>query len=225
MTTYTLIHGAGDAWYWHLLVPELRARGHEVVAPELPSDDAAGLAGYTDTVVSAIGGRDDVIVVAQSLGGFTGPLVCDRVPARLLVLVAAMVPSPGETAGDWWGNTGSEQARQQNEEREGRSGEFDLVTSFFHDVPEDVVAEAMSREQRSESEAAWTDPWPLDAWPDVPTRFLLCRDDRFFPAPFMRRVVRDRLGITPEEMDSGHLPALSRPKELADRLEAYRTEL
>jgi pimeloyl-ACP methyl ester carboxylesterase len=226
MASYALIHGAGDASYWDLVIPELRARGHEVVAPELPSDDEAGLAGYTDTVVSAVGDRDDVIVVAQSLGGFTGPLVCDRIPARLLVLIAAMVPKPGESAGDWWGNTGSEEARLENERREGRSGEFDLVTCFFHDVPEDVVAQAMSRgEQRAESAAAWTDPWPLDAWPDVPTRFLLCRNDRLFPASFMRRVVRDRLGIVPDEIDSGHLPALSRPKELVDRLEAYRAEL
>ena len=39
----------------------------------------------------------------------------------------------------------------------------------------------------------------------------------------MRRVVSERLGITPDEMSSGHLPALAHPKELADRLEAYRT--
>ncbi|MDN3353495.1 alpha/beta hydrolase [Actinomadura sp. DC4] len=225
MATYALIHGAGDASYWDLLVPELRARGHEVVAPQLPSDDEAGLAGYTDTVVSAIGDRDDVTVVAQSLGGFTGPLVCDRLPVRLLVLVAAMVPSPGESAGEWWENTGSEPARRENEIREGRPPEFDLMTAFFHDVPEDVVAEAATSEQRRESEAMWTDPWPLKEWPDVPTRFLLCRNDRFFPASFMRRVVRERLGITPDEFDSGHLPALSRPKELAGRLESYRAEL
>ncbi len=55
------------------------------------------------------------------------------------------------------------------------------------------------------------------------TRCLLCRDDRFFPAAFMRRVVGERLGIVADEMDGGHLPALSRPKELAERLEAYRT--
>ena len=57
----------------------------------------------------------------------------------------------------------------------------------------------------------------------MPTKFLLCRDDRFFPAAFMHRVVRERLGITPDEIDGGHLPALSRPKELADRLDSYRT--
>jgi hypothetical protein len=60
---------------------------------------------------------------------------------------------------------------------------------------------------------------------DVPTRFLLCRDDRMFPAGFMRRVVRERLGITPDEVDGSHCVALSRPKELAERLESYRTEL
>ena len=225
MATYVLIHGAGDASYWHRVVPELRALGHDVVAPELPSDDAAGLSGYTDAVVSAIGDRTDLIVVAQSLGGFTAPLVCDCVPARLLVMLAAMVPAPGEPAGEWWGNTGAEQARLEQAERDGRPPEFDLMTGFFHDVPPEIAAEAMSREQRAESAAMWTQPWPLDAWPDVPTRFLLCREDRFFPAPFMRRVVRERLGITPDEMDGGHLPALSRPKDLIDRLEAYRAAL
>jgi hypothetical protein len=34
-------------------------------------------------------------------------------------------------------------------------------------------------------------------------------------------MVRDRLGITPDEIDSSHCPALSRPQELAERLVAY----
>ena len=65
------------------------------------------------------------------------------------------------------------------------------------------------------------EPWPLAAWPDVPTRFILCRDDRLLPADFMRRVVRERLGITPDEIDGGHCVALSRPKELAAYLDGY----
>ena len=59
----------------------------------------------------------------------------------------------------------------------------------------------------------------------MPTRFLLCRDDRFFPADFLRRVVQDRLAITPDEIDGGHCVTLSRPRELADRLESFRAEL
>src|SRR5437016_1045393 len=102
MATYVLIHGAGsDAWYWHRVVPLLRARGHDVVAPDLPcDDDSAGLAEYTDAVVDAVGDRRDLVVVAQSMAGFTAPLVCGRLRVGLLVLVAAMVPLPGEAPGD-----------------------------------------------------------------------------------------------------------------------------
>lgn len=227
MATYVLIHGAAsDSWYWHLVVPELRARGHDVVAPDLPSDDdAAGLAEYTDTVIDAIGDRTDLFVAAQSLGGFTAPLVCDRVPVRLLILVAAMVPSPGESPGDWWANTGWETARREQAERDGRrvDGELDVMAEFFHDVPPDVVAEAMARGERAQSGTPMGKPWPLPAWPDVPTRFLLCRHDRFFPADFMRRVVGERLEIIPDEMDGGHLPALGSPTQLVEHMEAFRS--
>jgi pimeloyl-ACP methyl ester carboxylesterase len=226
MATYVLIHGAGsDAWYWHRVVPELRTRGHDVVAPDLPcEDDAAGFSEYADTVVAAIGDRRDLVVVAQSLGGFTAALVCGRVPVRLVILVAAMVPAPGESPGAWWSNTGWEQARRDQALRQGRSPDaaFDVMTEFFHDVPPEVVAEAFARGERRQSGTPMAQPWPLAGWPDVPTRFLLCRDDRYFPADFLRRVVRDRLGITPDEIGGGHLPALSRPRELVERLEACR---
>jgi pimeloyl-ACP methyl ester carboxylesterase len=226
MATYVLIHGAGsDAWYWHLVAPELRARGHEVVAVDLPcDDDSAGLAEYVDVVVEAIGDRTDLVLVAQSLAGFTAPLVCARVPVSLLVLVAAMVPVPGESPGDWWENTGHAAAKRKQAEADGRgTGEDDdPATLFFHDVPPDVVEEAFKRGARRQSGTPFVKPWPLPAWPDVPTKFLLCRHDRFFPADFMRRVVPERLGLVPDEMDGGHLPALAHPKELADRLDAYR---
>jgi pimeloyl-ACP methyl ester carboxylesterase len=220
MATYVLIHGAGDvAWYWHLLEAELRNRGHDVVAPDLPcEDDSAGLAEYADAVVAAIGDRGHLVVVAQSFGGFTAPLVCERVPVELLVLLAGMVPWPGEPPDDWPTNTGYEQARREHDERDGRA--LDDVALFYHDVPPGLAAEALRRGRR-QSATPGKKPWPLRAWPDVPTRFLLCRDDRFFPAEFMRRVVRERLGITPDEIEGSHCVALSRPKELADRLEAY----
>jgi pimeloyl-ACP methyl ester carboxylesterase len=227
MATYVLIPGAGgDAWYWHRVAPLLRECGHEVIAVELPADDhSAGLAEYTDVVVRAIGDRDELVLVAQSMAGFTAPLVCERVRVRLLVMLAAMTPTPGESPGDWWANTGQPAAERELAEREGRAtgGGFDPVVTFLHDVPPEVVEEAMAR-GRDQSDAPFAKPWPLRKWPDVPTRFLLTRGDRLFPAELQRRVVRERLGITPDEMDGGHLVALSRPAELADRLEAYRAE-
>jgi len=219
MATFILIPGAGsDSWYWHQVVPELEGGGHDVVAVDLPcDDDSAGIPEYVDTVVAAIGDRrDDVVVVAQSLGGFTAPLVCDRVPVQLLVLVAAMVPKPGESAGEWWTATGQEDAQREMAERDGRKpGMDDIEELFLHDVPTDVIA-AGEAHVHMQSGTPFGPPWPRDSWPDVPTRFVLCRDDRLFPADFQRRVVRDRLGIVPDEIDGGHLPAFARPKELAE---------
>src|SRR4051794_31181207 len=123
MTTYVLIPGGGgDAWCWHLLVPELRERGHEPVAVDLPADDdSMGLSEYADAVVGAIGDRTSLVAVAQSLGGFTAPLVCERVSVDLLVLLNAMVPSPGESAGEWGANTGHAKARAEQGARVGRN--------------------------------------------------------------------------------------------------------
>jgi hypothetical protein len=75
----------------------------------------------------------------------------------------------------------------------------------------------MSKE-RGESAAAYNTPWPLDEWPAVSTRFVLCTQDRFFPESFMRPVVAERLGVVPDEIAAGHCVALSRPRELADLL-------
>lgn len=223
---YVLIPGAGgSAWYWHLVVDELRVRGHDAVAVDLPAeDDSAGLAEYAEVVLAAIvQGEADLVLVAQSMGGFTAPMVCEREPVDLVVLVNAMIPSPGEAPGDWWANTGHAQATRERAERDGRtiSAEFDLETMFLHDVPPDVSAELMARPAPDQSGTPFELPWPLERWPDVPTRVLLGRDDRFFPAEFQRRIARDRLGITPDEMPGGHLVALSRPTELADRLVGY----
>lgn len=224
MATFVLIPGAAsDGWYWHLVEPPLRAAGHGTIAVDLPcDDDRAGFPEYADTVVAAIAEHaadaDDLVLVAQSMGGFTAPIVATRIPVRLIVLVAAMTPAPGESGGDWWTNTGHHRAYTEAMQARGLPIEpFDEAVIFLHDVPPHVIAES-AHHLRDQSDTPFAAPWPLPAWPDVPTRFLLCRDDRLFPAAFQRRVVRARIGITPDEMDGGHLPALARPDELARHL-------
>jgi len=193
------------------VVPELRARGHEAVTVDLPTEDkSAGWWAYADAVVGAIGARTGVVVVGHSLGGFTAPLVCSRVRAELIVLVAAMIPAPGELFEDWWRNAGYEEG-----------GSDDV---FYHDVPPELAAVAKSR-ARNEDAKALREPWPLATWPDTPTRYLLCRQDRMFTAEWARGHARGRLGIEADEMDGGHYVPLSRPIELADRLEAYADSL
>ena len=105
MTSYVLVPGAGGSgWYWHRVVAELAGRGDQAVAVDLPgADPNAGLAEYRDRIVAgarSLGGP--VVLVAQSWGAFSAPLACEHVPVERLVLVNAMIPRGGETAGEWW---------------------------------------------------------------------------------------------------------------------------
>jgi pimeloyl-ACP methyl ester carboxylesterase len=95
MATFVLIPGAGGIpWYWHRVVPLIEHAGHEAIAVDLPGDDRnADLTAYADLTVKAIRSSRPILV-AQSLGGFTAPLVCERVPVRMLVFVNAMIPAP-----------------------------------------------------------------------------------------------------------------------------------
>ena len=224
MATFTLIPGAGgDPWEWHLLVRELEARGHGAVAVPLPSgDDDAGWSEYADAVVAAIDGRRDFVLVAQSLAGFTAPLVAERVPVDLIVLLNAMIPLPGETGNAWWSNTRRKEAEEAYYASVGLPPETaaDDIAVYFHDVSPDLVAEA-STHALEQSMTPMEQPWPLDAWPDVPTRVLIGRDDRLFPAEFQLRVAKERLELDGDVIPGGHMAALSHPVEVADQLEAY----
>jgi pimeloyl-ACP methyl ester carboxylesterase len=215
--SFVLIPGAGGmAWYWHRVVPLLEQAGHEAIAVDLPGDDEqAGISEYADTVVRAIDGRS-VVLVASSLGGFTAPQVCGRATVRELVFVNAMIPRIGETAGAWWENTGSAEARVGAARAGGYSTEFDLHTYFLHDVPETVLRDAPR--QREQSNTVFEDPCRFERWRNIPIRVIASAGDRFFPLAFQRRVARDRLDAEVEVVSGGHLVALSNPTELVERL-------
>lgn len=221
-TTYALIPGAGgNAWYWHRVVPLLVAAGVDAIPIELPAaDDAADLDTYADTACRALADvTGPLVVVGQSMGAFTAPIVAERLSAAMLVLVNPMVPSPGETPGQWWEATGQRAAMRAHFRRI-FLGErpFDMVEDFFHDVPDHIRDAAIRQGDPPQSDTPFAQPWPLDRWPDVPTRVITGRDDRLFPLDFQQRLVRDRLGLDVEVIPGGHLVSLSRPTELTERL-------
>lgn len=82
-------------------------------------------------VPAAVGERSALVVVGQSLGGFVAPLVAERRPVELIVLLNGMVPLPGEST--WWEATGHPVEL---------GPDFDPVELFLHDVPEPVRSES-----------------------------------------------------------------------------------
>jgi pimeloyl-ACP methyl ester carboxylesterase len=226
VATFVLVHGAGDVgWYWHLTEKELRASGHQTIAPDLPCDnETATLDDYATTVTDAAASRarQDLVLVSQSYGAFTATLAASRLKPRLLVLLVGMIPAPNETPGQWWENTGYRQAAEQQAKLDGgQTGHDDPLITYYNGVPRPLAEEALRRGGRGESSVVYNTPWPLNAWPDVPTRFIACQDDHFFPAAFLKRVAQERLGIVADELPGCHCAALSHPKELSDLLLSY----
>ena len=216
---FVLVPGAGgNAAFWQLVEPLLQKAGYRTCAVTLPNWPGATFSDHADAIVEAAGAPEEVTLVAQSMGAFAAPLACDRLPVSELVLLNAMIPVPGETAGEWWGNTGQADAMRSNDLREGRDPDagFDPQTYFLHDLTPDVLAVLSEEEEPVDS--LFQTRFPLDRWPDVRTTVLVGRADRFFPYEFQRQVARDRLGLEVEQLPGGHLLALSQPEALVARL-------
>lgn len=219
--TFVLVPGAGSSpEYWYLLTPLLERAGHAVVPVALPNSPGTTLADQADAIVAAADGVEPVVLVAQSMAGFSAPLTCGRRPVAWLVLVNAMIPAPGETAGAWWDNTGQPAAKRASDLRAGRDPDapFDLRTTFLHDLPAEVVERVLAAEGGEPAGSLFEVPFDRPRWPEVPTTVLAGREDRLFPYEFQVRVARDRLGLDVEPLPGGHLVALSQPAALAMRL-------
>jgi pimeloyl-ACP methyl ester carboxylesterase len=131
-----------------------------------------------------------------------------------------MIPPPGETAGDWWANTGFEKARLAAAIEHGYPSAFDLATYFLHDVPAETVAAAEGH-NRPEADIVFGQSCDFSHWPNVRTLVVAGRDDRFFPVEFQRQVARQRFDIAIDVIPGGHLLALANPSGLADYLDGH----
>ena len=113
-------------------------------------------------MVREIGQRTNATLVAQSLGAFTAAVVCERISVGKLIFVNTMIPVPGKTAGDWWGNTGATRACIVAAE-----AEFDLQTYFLYDLPEGVLRSGPAHE-RDEAEIVFRQPCNFRRRPQIP---------------------------------------------------------
>ena len=167
--TFVLIPGAGtDPRVYTSTIEALGALAHDALAPPLPLRDRdARPSDHADAVAGAMPRDAELVVVAQSLGAFTGPLVAARVPVAQLILLAPMIPKPGETAGEWWGNTGHEEAIAEVLKRYGPMrawGPDAIAEVFLHDV-DPAVAQDNERFQGAPGRACSPNPGRLTPGP------------------------------------------------------------
>lgn len=225
MTTFCLVHGSWHGpWCFERLIPHLEAAGQRAVAVDLRSDEPGSTCSeYAETVARELTDTgDDVIVVGHSFGGLTIPLVARHRPVRRLVYLAALVPKPGMSMSEQFaaeeGILVSEGGRDLDDQH--RSFWIDrraAIEAMYSDCTPEDAEWAWSR-LRPQARSAQDERFPLDRLPEVPSSYIVCRDDRMASPPWGARASRERLGVEPIEIPGGHTPQLSRPAELARTL-------
>ncbi|HUK67635.1 MAG TPA: alpha/beta hydrolase [Streptosporangiaceae bacterium] len=226
MTTFALVHGAWHgAWCWMRLGEQLRRRGHDVVAMDLPCEDpAAGCARYAEAVTAALDDTDeDVALVGHSLGGLTIPLVAARRPVRRLIFLCALLPEPGRSLDDQTPDNptmicAGVGAGQQAHPDGSTSWHTASAASTLYPDCTPAIARWAARQLRRQNWRPAQEVSPLTRWPATETRYILCANDAVISADWARQAARDRLGTVATELQGGHSPFLCQPAELADVL-------
>jgi hypothetical protein len=228
---WVLLHGTGQGPQgWERLIDVLEGRGHRAFAvdfpcdrPELLAEDYAGI--VADQIGAAVHGGpavDRPAVVAHSGAGLLLPAVAEAVRARHLVWLAAAVPdfaggssfvqqiqgSAADIAGEEWRSFGR------------LSTEDPVIGAYFgfHDCDLETLRWAVTTLRLFFPEAAYAQA-PPPAPPRTPSTYVLPRHDRTLRPDWMSKVARERLGVEPIKVDTGHFPHVSRPQMLAEILE------
>jgi pimeloyl-ACP methyl ester carboxylesterase len=223
MATFGLIHGVcAGGWCWEQLVPHLEKAGHDVIAVDLPCDDpGAAFSDYAEAADDQLaGGGKDLVLVGHSTGGMTIPLVAARRPVREVVFVCGMIPVPDRSVVDLgFDFRASDPAEWQVDNGDGSfSIRPDAVGPYLlQDADAAIVTETASR-LCPQFLTPFAERCPLESLPDVPYRYVLCRDDRIVSPIWSRKAAPERLGVDPIELPGSHSPMGSRPGELAAAL-------
>jgi pimeloyl-ACP methyl ester carboxylesterase len=218
MATFVLVHGSThSARAWDLVKAELQRRNHTVITPELPTDEPdASATHYAKLIAGTIPDSDCPIVVAHSAAGWFLPLVVARRRVRRMVFLAAVVPRIGISFVELL----RAEPEMINPAWLGKDPQVESVADEFllHDCPPDRRSWARETIRVVRAQRVMDERYPLEHWPDVPSSYIVCTEDRTIRPAWSHKIARSQLGIEPIELPGGHCPYVSRPKELAEAL-------
>ncbi|BCL38644.1 alpha/beta hydrolase [Nostoc sp. MS1] len=244
MSLFCLVHGAFQGtWCWNLLIPYLKAQGHETLTMDLPIEDAsATLLQLSNTVIQSLPKtHDDIVLVGHSMAGTVIPLVAEAVKVRQLVFIGGLIPYPGVSTFDQLSHhldfetiksfnyqlkDPSQLERFYDEPNmyepasvgKNYSDPSVLMDFFYHDCQPDVAQWAISRSRSQQFLGYIFETNPLKNLPKVEYKYIVCTHDRIISPTWSRYAARKRLGVDAIEIPSGHCPHLARPDLLAEIL-------
>ena len=235
MTTFILVHGgAHGGWCWDKLVPELRKRGHRVVAPDLPGMGAdrtpleqVSLGGWGEFIASLVRQSEEpAVLVGHSRGGPVIGEAAERAPEAVLGLIyisAVMIPA-GMTTMAAFAEVPTELMDSAKMTPDGLGFILDREAArrhFYHRASKADAEAALDRlcpEPIAPNQAPMT--VTAERWGKVPRAFIECADDRALPLALQRNLQKALPCDPVVTLDSDHSPFLCMPAELAAHLDS-----
>ncbi|MFB9166525.1 alpha/beta fold hydrolase [Arthrobacter psychrochitiniphilus] len=220
MANIVLVHGLwSDGSSWAKVITELRAMGHTPVAAQLSletfDDDVASVRRTLATV------EGPVLLVGWSYGGAVIGEAARGVDAvTALAYVAAFAPAEGESVS----GLSRKHPGSLIPAHVVVTGDYTYIDrEHFGEVlaadapPEDVaVAAATQRMVRIGLDRVKVGS---PAWLDLLSHYWVSAEDLCVP-PVLQREMAERMGAAITEVASSHAPLLSRPREVAEFLDA-----
>nr|WTB34692.1 alpha/beta fold hydrolase [Streptomyces sp. NBC_00830] len=223
--TVVLVHGAfADASSYTRVIPQLIARGLDVVAPAVPNRSLIGDAAYIASIIRQIPGP--VVLVGHSYGGAVITVAGMEENVEALVYLAGYALEKGESLGELQGRFPDSDLASalvytpfpiEGSTTPGTdvSVQIDKFPAIFAaDVDPDLAA-VLAVSQRPLAAQAFGEEAPAAAWKTKPSWGLVSSSDHTIN-PDVERFGYERAGMTTVEVDSSHLVMLAHPERVTD---------
>ena len=217
---FVLVHGSWHGpWVWEHVGAVLRDRGHDVVAPALPTEELGTTwQDYADEILDAVGSRiEEAVLVGHSLGAVPVAIAASRAAPRLVVYLTPSTPArdlPKERPVRF--KSGFEALLRYDDQGRDFLDAEDALNVFYARLDATTARWAASQ-LRPDADHGELE---LQGLPPVPSAFVYARHDEVFTTEGMVWAARQVFGVEPIEIETGHTPQLEAPNDLADLLES-----
>jgi pimeloyl-ACP methyl ester carboxylesterase len=234
MSTYLLIHGAWHGgWCWRKVVPLLEARGHKVLAPDLPGHGGdrtatvtVTLKSYTDRICEIASAQSEPVILAgHSMGGIAITQAAENCPKQTaaLVYLCAFLPRNGESLMTWASQDRESMVNTStvDPQADGTIG-YKLEHSreaFYGNCSDEDVTFAQSRlVPQSGSPFGTPVETTPERWGRIPRYYIECLRDRAITIELQRQMQQKSPCRQTFSLETDHSPFFSSAEQLTDIL-------